>query len=169
MPDEENPTTIPDLSAAQQAARDLLELHEQATSNGYSKTNYPEDQINELAQRLHDAYGFTHKASRHNRAQTMCLARAAIADASPSTSTIWGIEVLQTDWTSSYVGHWAINTVITGPTSDNEDEIRTRAELLEKEGHTVRVVEVTTIRIPGTATGSEARRPGDKIETENVE
>lgn len=134
-----DPETIADPAA--RAAWHLLAAHEDATTNGYREADYPEDQMNELAQAMHAARGITGTiCNAHTRARDLWTARALLAPLRAIDNAIWRIEVLETNCRRSYCGSWVQDASITGPPSDNETDMLNRAQELVAAGHVVQIV-----------------------------
>jgi len=130
-------------------AYQLVDLHEQHTKDGYREDTYPGAQIDALARGLYSALGRPLPAGVHiPRAQALHLARVEWhrQTDTPDADATWRIEVVETNPRLSYCGEYVFHPEITGPSSDEEQGIITRALELEAQGHAVRIVAEGTQR-----------------------
>lgn len=132
-------------------AYQLLELHEDATRDGYRASTYPAERIDELATEMvraaspHDATTF----NKYNRSYAIFIARGIVQASRRGTtkaSRIWCIEILDLNPHSPSCGNWYRNPAVTGPPTDDEEEINGRLNLIAAEGHVVQLVREETTR-----------------------
>lgn len=134
-------------------ARTLLEEHEEATGDGYRASTYPLILIRGLANSLAAHLDLDVIFTEYNLAQAFFIARQILAATRDSPdSTVYRLEVLEMNWQSASCGNWVQNPSLTGPTTDDENEARRRADDLAREGYVVRCVSEDMIRTHQWAT-----------------